>query len=282
MDQYAGDPAASGIVRGADVGPARTGTDVVLLGQAYAPRGRARTCDVGLLVGPVTKVVRVFGERRWVRAMASWVASEPVEFERMPLTWERAFGGRDLTDAERPVAERRNPAGTGFAARSSKERLEGLALPNLEDPHHLISSWNSHPAPAGFGVVAPAWAPRIGYGGTYDAAWERDRLPFLPDDFDERYHSTATAELQARPHLKGGEPVKLVGASARGDLVFALPKLALSITAWIRGKPTVHRPVLDAVVIEPDLERISLTFRASVPCPRQFKQLEAVLVEEAR
>jgi hypothetical protein len=282
VNEHAGDPATSGIVRAADLGPAKTGTDVVLLGHAYAPRGRARSADVGLQVGPVRKVVRVLGERRWVRSLGAWVASDPVEFERIPLVWERAYGGRDESDAKKPAFEPRNPAGTGFAASSSKERLEGLALPNLEDPRDLVRSWNTRPAPAGFGFVAPSWVPRSRYAGTYDAAWEEDRLPLLPDDFDERFHSTATAELQARPHLLGGEPVRVVGATLQGDLTFALPRPSFQITVWLRGQPSKHRPLLDTVVVEPDDGRVVLTYRASVPCPRRFLQLEAILVEEAR
>jgi hypothetical protein len=36
------------------------------------------------------------------------------------------------------------------------------------------------------------------------------------------------------------------------------------------------------VVIEPDEKRVSLTWRASFPCPRQFMQIEAVLVDFAK
>jgi len=277
-DQHWADPAASGIRYGSDLGPAKTGTDVALLGHAHARGGLARQADVGLQVGPLRKVVRVFGDRKWTRAALGWVASPPVEFEKVPLVWERAYGGLDESDPKKAAVEARNPVGTGFAAHSTKERLEGLALPNLEDLRQLITAWNTRPPPACFGFIGPHWEPRRRLGGTYDETWQKERLPLLPRDFDEAFHSAATPELVARPHLLGGERVTVVGASPGGDLSFALPRVALSVTAWVRGQSSVHRPVLDTVVIEPDEKRISLTWRASFPCPRQFLRIEAVEV----
>jgi hypothetical protein len=273
-----GEGLASSVRRPSDLGPLKPATDVALAGHAWAPRPRTHAVDVGVRVGPISKVLRVFGDRRWVRSLGGWVASPPVEFERVPLAWERAYGGVDPTRAEPPAFEPRNPAGTGFAATARPERLEGLALPNLEDVRHLITAWNARPPPACPGFVAPNWQPRLAFAGTYDEAWRRDRMPFLPPDFDERFLCEAVPELQARPHLVGGEPVKVVSASRAGDLTFALPRVTLGVTAWLRGQRRPAQPVLDTVLIEPDEERVVLTWRAGVRCPRQFLQLEAVEV----
>ena len=278
-DQHWGDPATTSIRYGSDLGPAKTGTDVALLGHAYPKGGRARQGDVGLQVGPLRKMLRVYGDRKWVRSVMAWIASPPVEFEKMPLVWERAYGGKDESDPKKPALESRNPVGTGFAAHSSKERLEGLALPNLEDVRHPITAWNTRPPPACLGFIGPHWEPRRRLAGTYGEAWQKERFPLLPRDFDEAFHNAAAPELVARPHLAGGEQVVVVGASKEGDFSFALPKVGLAVTAWVRGRESVHRPVLDTVVIEPDEKRVSLTWRASFPCPRRFMQIEAVLVD---
>lgn len=282
-DQHGGDPAVTGIRYASDLGPAKTGTDVALLGHAYPKGGRGRQVDVGIQVGPVRKVLRVFGDRKWTRAALGWVASPPVEFEKIPLVWERAYGGLDESNPDKPAVDLRNPVGTGFSAHGNRERLEGLALPNLEDVRQLITAWNTRPPPACPGFVGPGWEPRRRLAGTYDEAWMKERFPLLPPDFDEAHHSAATPELVARPHLQGGERVAVVGASPDGDLSFDLPRMALSVTAWVRGLRSVHRPRLELVVVEPDRKRVSLTWRASFPCPRRFMQIEAVLVErEAR
>jgi len=279
-DQHWADPALTGIRYASDLGPAKTGTDVALLGHAYPKGVRGIAVDVGLQVGTLRKAVRVFGDRRWVNAALSWVPSKPIEFERMPLVWERAFGGRDEShpDKAKHAFEARNPVGTGFVESGAKERLDGLALPNLEDINQLITGWKSRPPPACFGFIGPSWLPRSKLTGTYDEAWQKNRLPHLPKDFDERFHNAAIPELIARPHLVGGERVSVVGATPQGHLAFELPRVRLRVTAFIRGKESTLSPVLDMVVIEPDERRVSLTWRAAFSCPRQFLQIQAVVV----
>ena len=74
-------------------------TDVVLLGHAYPPQKDAMEGLVALQVGPLKKAVRVVGERTWFRNMGHIAATRPLPFDKLPLTWERAFGGWDRTDA---------------------------------------------------------------------------------------------------------------------------------------------------------------------------------------
>jgi hypothetical protein len=47
------------------------------------------------------------------------------------------------------------------------------------------------PSPAGFGPIACHWQPRVGFAGTYGDAWVANRLPLLPDDFDDRFFQSA-------------------------------------------------------------------------------------------
>jgi len=215
--------------------------------------------------------------------MGFWKQTEPEPFESMPLVWERAFGGADTADEdpEKHDYEKRNPVGTGFVAAAKKERLEGLALPNLEDPEAAITSWKDRPAPAGFGFVGRGWEPRLGHAGTYDEAWQQNRCPLLPEDFDERYFNGGSPGLIASPHLEGGERVRLAGASPDGVLGFTLPVRDLEVELWRKGRKEAGRPVLDTVVIEPDAGRVMLTWRATVACPREFVYLDCVIVTEA-
>src|SRR5262245_21222552 len=98
-----------------------------------------------------------------------------------------------------------------------------MALPILEDPRALIKTPRDTPAPTGFGFLGRAWQPRLAFAGTWDERWRQDRCPLLPLDFDERYHNGAPADQIATPHLAGGEPVAVTGASPRGELRFDLP-----------------------------------------------------------
>jgi hypothetical protein len=212
------------------------------------------------------------------------MSSPPVAFERLPLVYERAFGGVDRSDPAQPAGDDRNPVGTGFAAAARKERLEGLRLPNLEDPRHPIKTWSDRPPVAGFGVVGRGWLPRRSLGGTYDQRWTEQRNPLLPEDFDPRFFNGAPADQVAVPHLRGGEPVSLSNCSPDGVLSFELPRIALSITIdWAAGPQAQEvPPVLDTVILDPDERRIVMSWRSTFPCGRRLRQVQRVVVRMAR
>ena len=273
------DPATSSLKYQSDASPTKPGTDVVLVGHAYAPRGHVTELDVALEVARLRKTVKVVGDRVWTRANG-WIMSRPLPFEKMPLTYERCFGGWDRThpDPARHAGDDRNPVGAGYAADDRPERMEGLRLPNLEDPQHPARDWMTRPPIAGFGFVGQSWMPRRVLAGTYDAAWKDQRAPLLPTDFDERYFNGAPSDLIATPHLRGGESVLVRGASLHGLLSFTLPTINLEISLSIRREIVNPAAVLDTVIIEPDAERVVLSWRATVPCARRLLHVEAVTV----
>ncbi len=281
-DAFYGAPGASSVRYESDVSPPKIGGDVVLIGSAYPQRGKDRQAEVSVSLGPLKKTVRVVGDRAWHKSLTGWQPTAPALFEQMPLVFERAFGGRDGggqasgSDSYEP----RNPVGAGFVAAEDPERLEGLPLPNLEDPAHPIKSWKDRPAPACFGVVARHWAPRSALAGTYDEAWQADRCPLLPADFDPRYFNAASAGLVAPSPFGGGEQVVVTGAHRSGDLSFRLPARRLAVTAWVKGEPRRAAPSLDTVVIEPDDERLVLVWRAAIPCTREFLHIRNVFIKE--
>jgi hypothetical protein len=279
-DVFHGEPGVSSLRYAAEVCLRKPGTDVALVGQAYAPGRGATQVDVGLRVGPVQAALRVFGDRQWTRSVGTWRISSPLPFRTMPLGYERAYGGADTThqDAAKHAGEARNPVGTGFCAHGSAERLEGLRLPNLEAIDAPINHWKDRPAPVGFGFIGRDWEPRCRYAGTYDARWEKERSPLLPLDFDDRHHSAAHPSLVCPGYLVGGEPVRALNVTAQGNLAFALPRYELSVEARLQGKLLQPRPVLDTVVLEPDERRLLLTWRASLPCTRKLLYLEHVTV----
>jgi len=272
-DEHEGDPAASSIRVPSDVCLEKPGTDVLLSGSAWAPGGKpAWQMDVSVSVGPVAKTVRVFGDRVWDAGGAmGWVAS----FVRMPLVWERAFGGTDQTK-DGPTAEPRNPVGAGFRAPQGVKPLAGLPLPNIEDPLALISSWKDAPPPAGFGAVAPHWLPRRKYAGTYDEAWQTKRAPFLPTDFDPRFCQVAPLDLVVQGHLRGGELVEVRGVTATGVLRFPLPTVRVQAEYRLENATEVRPAVLDTVIIEPDANRLVMVWRAALPCDKKVFKVREV------
>ncbi|HEX6864287.1 MAG TPA: DUF2169 domain-containing protein, partial [Thermoanaerobaculia bacterium] len=129
-DEYRGEPGHSSLARAGEVHPAKPGTDVLLLGRAWAGQGRAvPVIDCRVRVGPVARTVRVFGERRWRRGMVSARPSAPEPFESVPLVWERAFGGQHARgDGAQVLWEERNPVGCGFRGKRGARELAELAV----------------------------------------------------------------------------------------------------------------------------------------------------------
>jgi hypothetical protein len=261
---------------GAFIKPA---TDVALIGQAYRPHPGATESLVALQVGPLKKAVRVVGERTWFRSMGRVAATKPLPFDTLPLTWERAFGGWDRTDAAKPAFEPRNPVGTGFRA-SARHFEEGLRLPNLEDPAEPPREFGEKMTPVGFGFTSPHWQPRARYAGTYDETWNKTRKPLLPRDFDRRFFNAAAPGLVARGYLRGDEPVIIAGASPKGRLAFQLPgQSAPVVTVELAGGETLTPKMpLDTIILDTDAEQVLLLWRGHVVLSEGIHDVSALRV----
>lgn len=274
-DAFFGEPGASSVKHEDECSPEKRGTDVVLIGSAWAAAGgkKAASVDVSLRVGRLSKVARVFGDRVWYRTPTGVAASEPVPFSRMPLVWERAFGGKDAADPN--GGDPRNPIGVGF---TSATDADGVRLPNVEDPEALVQSPADRPAPSGFGWIGRHWQPRARFAGTYDDAWRTNRAPLLPLDFDDRFHNGASTGLVSTKHLEGGEPVVVTNASESGELRCQVPGSAPELAISMRGEVTEPRAVLDTLVVLPDERRLVVVWRATVPCPRALVHVDWIRV----
>lgn len=279
--EHTGEPGRSSLRREPETAWFKPGTDLVLLGHAQAPGGEPVTqLDAGLRVGATQKIVRVFGDRAWTDTGAGLSVSGPQPFQRLPLVWERAFGGVDAADAQRRC-EPRNPVGCGFVAPGS--RLAGpQRMPNLEDPAAPLRQPGDCPPPAGFGFIAPHWQPRAALAGTYDAGWQASRAPRLPADFQPAFLNAAAPGLVVPGRLRGDEPVIVLNAAAVPRLAFALPGYPpppLRID-WRKGGHVRLDAQLDTVVIDTDAMQLLLTWRAHVVLPA--RGLHAVAAIRAR
>lgn len=259
-------------------------TDIVLVGHACAPRADTTELRVGLRVGTgagaLEKEAVVFGDRRWSRTAGIASPSKPVPFEKVPLSYERAYGGWDRSHADptRHTSEQRNPVGVGF--RSGGGFDEDLRLPNVEDPRAPIRAQGDRPTPAGFGFLSPHWAPRAALAGTFDEAWTKGRAPFLPKDFDRRHLNAASPGLVAPGYLRGDEPVVAVGVRPEGLLSFGLPGVpapAARVVLIDGGAPEDVALNLDTVIIEPEHRRVVLLWRGMLALtsgPHDVREIE--------
>lgn len=267
-DEYVGEPGVSSIRREGQSTYTKPATDISVRGDACAPNDKPVTAmSVNIRVGPCAVDLRVHGDRVWQRAVTLGVRpSDPVPFLRMPLVWERAYGGVATSSTEqRPAYEPRNPIGCGLE--TDPNDAIGKPVPNIEDPRQLLRHLSDRPRPMGVGPVARHWQPRVSYAGTYDETWKRRRAPLWPNDFDLRFFCGAPTPLQVVPHLTGGEAVGLGGLHPEGPIGFRLPKLRLATRSRFIDRTVRAIPVLDGVLIETDLRRLTVYYRVAVPAP---------------
>jgi hypothetical protein len=256
--EYFGEPGKSSVRYEADLGPMKPATDVTLIGNAYAPKGkRAEVVAVSMRVASIHKILGVYGERIYYKGVLDIEPSSPVPFVERPIIYELAFGGMDVSDPDpgKHAVEKRNPLGRGFAVRP--RNLIDKPAPCIVYPEGDMAK-NS---PAGFGPIASYWSPRLEYGGTYDANWEKTKKPLLPDDYDERAVLCAPADQQIGQYLRGGEPVELINLTREGILRFALPKIDLTFATYFGNRRQNHPGFLASAVIEPDKSRLLLSWQ---------------------
>jgi len=279
--EYWGDPDTSSYKYEPECAFEKLATDIALLGHAYASGRTATEVSVSLRVGSIEKVVTVIGDRYWEEGLAGRIRmSTPERFERIPLIYERAFGGFDQNDAERRACEVRNPVGRGFRVRWDGAE-HAVSLPNLEDPQNRIRSLSDRPAPAGFGFLSPHWQPRVSFAGTYDASWTAERSPLLPRDFNRRFFNAASPGLIAPGYLAGDEPVSVVNVSPNGSLDFSLPGIAapqVEVTLRDGGVQTLPTH-LDTVVIDADKCLLVMIWRAHLTVSNVPRDVAAVSVQ---
>lgn len=278
-DEYFGEPGKSSLKNAGEYHISKNATDILMYGLACSPDERpVRQMDVGLEVGNSRKVVRVFGDRYWQNQQIS----SPDPFVNMPLIYERAFGGEDLYQKNLRKSELRNPVGKGFTGDKSSVEIDGLALPNIEYPFNLIRHWQDTPGPACFGAIAPNWEPRARFGGTYDQHWQEQRAPYLPEDFDTRFLNAAPEDQIYSGFIRGGEPVRIIGMHPEGDFQFNLPRVNLANKVLIKSE-TLSAPFeLETLALYPNQKRITMTWRAAIPCDKHVLNIKQISVSLTR
>lgn len=98
--EFLGEEGASSLLHDGELTPMKRRTDLLVSGHAHAPGGRPTTeVTVGLKTPKGTKALRVRGDRRWERNAVGLVEPTPAQpFVKLPLTWERTYGGFDQKD----------------------------------------------------------------------------------------------------------------------------------------------------------------------------------------
>jgi hypothetical protein len=274
-----------------DVIPFKKSTDLIVMAQAYSARG-ATSSTVGLRTGTTEREFRIWGPRRCSYSGPGTLRfSSPETFESVPVSYEYAYGGVDPTVPtpetvplgdvfnRPPGAYPRNTIGRGYAVFANKERLDGMVLPQIENPADLLTPertvvghparWWRQPFPWSLDWFDALWYPRHSFFGTLPDGLPDDdqslfevRSGWIEPGQRRRWQSRAAEErLDARladaaspalvlPFLQGQESILLSGVMPGGaPIEVRLPGEVPRISVRMGGKTEEALVVLNRVLI---------------------------------
>jgi len=285
--------------------------DFVVLGTAVAPQKVATqrfSCTVKL--GDFQRSLIITGKRRakfkkpkkdtkdeFIGSPPEF--SEPERVVRVRLSFTNAYGGvakykprggDEVIEIPCPC----NPFGKGYCVQNSPEAVDGLELPQIEDPQRLLTPQNlvqeigafeTLPLPAGFGFYGGSWYPRIAYAGvmpfevekmkvqvreyasSLDPEKDKDAMAML-EQFDPpvmRYeYYQACAPGMSVDYPKGNETVVLENIGEQGLLAFDLPGLRPLLQIDIGRGNQIVALELDTLCVSADEMRVYMVFRGRV------------------
>jgi hypothetical protein len=277
---WSGEPGQSSLLHDTDFVLARSGTDVLVHGNAYAPRGqRVPAVDVALKVGAMVKRLRVHGVRAWMTSYrSSAIVPGPARpFDKIPITYENAFGGTDPdAPAGKPTCSMHNPVGRGFT--HDPKKLVDRAAPQVESPDTQIEAGPNNLRPAGLGPIASSWMPRVGLAGTYDKDWEANQSPLLPKDFDDRFWRSAPADQQLAHPLGAGQSIELYSMTADGYWRVRVPDLSFRLRVIFTDGEERTQAALHTVLLWPESRRVQFVWHSSLPCHGREHKLTRAIV----
>lgn len=284
-DVYLGKPGESAMLYGADFARFKPRCDVLFNANAHVPDGEPVTeMLVAWQVGALRKGLRVVGPRRWRSTLGILSLSKPEPFLSQPLHYGLAFGGtRQYTKGRDEVmseAYPENPVGLGWAGLRTASQLANTPAPSLEAIDDPIRNPQKKHAAVAFSAIGRHWSPRKNFAGTYDADWQANVFPLLPEDHDDRYHQCAP-DNQQMDYPQGGEPVVLRNmVKGRPDVRFALPPLNQQTVRVLRTdySSVTLSTVVDTLYFEPDEGRFSVVWRASTPIRRRLQEFDTLAI----
>jgi len=280
-DEFHGEPGLSAPKYEVDFALRKPRCDVLLNASAYAADGRpTRRVEVTAQIGSWSKSFAVVGDRTWEARGVGIGTSSPVPFTRMPITYDRAFGGTDNIheDPDQHAAFMANPSGRGFHAQMVKEWIDGTPLPNTEEIGVPVNWINGQFRPMSFGPIGRHWESRAPYAGTFDQRWLDEQCPFLPLDFDDRYYQAAPQDQQLQLPVSE-QQVRLINLTPDGDRTFVLPHLEAPVHIFPKkGEREDLTAYADTIILEPDEERVIMTWRIARPLKKNMLEISQVLI----
>lgn len=279
-DEYHGEPGASSIKSTGDLSLFKPHAEVLVSGCAYPRQPADRSVEVALRMASVEKRLRVFGDRIWQKTPLGYRPSDPLAFDKIPVVYERCFGGADESLTDQPQYWAYNPVGCGFAGKSSSMPFAGLPVPNVLSADAALQAPSADAQTACFAAIAPHWLPRVAHAGTYDATWQKEVMPLLPRDFDPKYYQAAPRDQILPNFIHGGEVVCIENMSAAHLLEFEIPQQKPLISLNLGDDLLELSANCDTLQIDCEQRQFSLVWRARLDVHERLRELFWICIED--
>lgn len=270
-----------------DLIPYKIYPDVIVAGKAYTPNEkRAYHLDCSVRVGPLQKMVRVFGNRvaEW-KTLKGLVISDPEPFTEMELGYKNAYGGIAKSKDGTVYSYYPNPIGKGFHLKGGIEDVSEIKVPHLEDPDSPVTAdslvlshsdrWKEAPRPVSFGYTRRNFFPRYTYAGILPemlegAADEYKKLQgdtsgeMIPPKLDFRVYQGASEGLWGAD-LRGNEQVQLTFFDKEDpNFTFVLPGDIPRMSVDIGKGNEELKPVIHTVFINMEKKSMYMLWRGYI------------------
>ena len=252
-DNHWDDDPSRSLYSPSDLAPFKARADVLLVGNAFAPRKEpVRSLVVRLQIGELDKSIEVFCDRAWTR---EGQLRERARFHGMPLRYERAAGGPDT----------RNPV--GLRHDGPPDAYGNVLIPNLQPLSATVATPADVISPIGFGPISPAWPERRDRLGGNAGAWPKPgwtEQP-LPDGINPRYFNAAPTDQQV-DSIRPNERIILENLSPEHPrLVTALPGIVpIAKVTRPSGAPEPLELRADTLWIDTNRGICTVTWRAQL------------------
>lgn len=279
-DEYSGTVGQSSVQWESDIVPVKKSTDIVVGGTIHAKGGEpAESAVASVAYRSKTRTIRAWGERKWEYAKQAWRLTPAKPFAALEMRYEHAFGGvrKDRDDAVVPYEP--NPVGTGYYDVNGLDKRESYPAARIEFADEPIANIRSEYRPAGFGAVAKSWLPRRSLCGTADAAWQKDRWPLAPRDFDDRYFNGCCESLQSNSYIAARELIVLAGFHPQRDYSLAMPATAIKARVTRGDESRVVPMNPDTLNIDLNSNRVEIVWRALLPHDAPIQLIETRLFD---
>ncbi|MBW1729706.1 MAG: DUF2169 domain-containing protein [Deltaproteobacteria bacterium] len=243
--------------------------DLIVLGKAKAPGNKpVQQMKVHVRAGDFSYSLAVFGDRWWSEQGGRLIPTEPEPFMEMPLTLERAFGGK-YENEYGEIACLNNPEGRGFYA--DEKSAVGQPLPNLEDPDFLIQEPMDRPKPVGLGPY-----PLTG-GLRFSILAEEEQQPPPFEKIEHLIMNWAHPDLML-DRLAPGEILRVEGITQNGVLEAVIPHFPARAILRFGEEERELTPAMDTVIVLGEEKRLVLRWRLAEVFSMRPREIRKVIL----